>query len=423
MGTRPQLVVLLGGPAVGKDTITESLRGLHLEYRLFRKIKIGSGRSAGYRVQNQDALDGLRDAGLIISEVLRYGNSYVIDSPTLSDMWDRGYIPVVHTASVVEAQKLVNLDHPKVSVLFLTCPESDVRSRLTGRGGSNIEERIKVGRELENQIQVLPNNTLIDARLTTHDKSPEETARQIHSIVTGEIVVPALTLLTRAGSVDQTANQKYVQRLAGTNWTILVTGSTGRGNELSSAQRERLHRMWSEAVGTERLVLGLWSEMELAEARRDGRISEGSQALLAPSDGRWGYSSGLANGPGRLIAYSHPRLGWVIGSQRAEVERIVDFHGVKVSKIGVEGVRELRRSILRSQAIWHGTGRSLVQSYIAGANAVVVSSLAISHNFDDGVSLLALQNYITRTLVRTDGIGDREKRLQFFQQLARESLN
>lgn len=43
-------VMLYGPPAAGKDTVTEALIRLDRSYRLYQRLKVGAGRTDGYRM-------------------------------------------------------------------------------------------------------------------------------------------------------------------------------------------------------------------------------------------------------------------------------------------------------------------------------------------------------------------------------------
>jgi guanylate kinase len=51
-----QGILLYGPPASGKDTITVELCELNQTYGAFERLKIGSGRTRGYRMGSADQL-------------------------------------------------------------------------------------------------------------------------------------------------------------------------------------------------------------------------------------------------------------------------------------------------------------------------------------------------------------------------------
>lgn len=76
-----QGVVLYGPPASGKDTVTQSLADLDSRYRLFARLKVGSGKTAGYRMGTAEQLRQLETAGDVVYANSRYSSTYVIDRP------------------------------------------------------------------------------------------------------------------------------------------------------------------------------------------------------------------------------------------------------------------------------------------------------------------------------------------------------
>ncbi|MGH3686136.1 MAG: hypothetical protein ACRDRU_06545 [Pseudonocardiaceae bacterium] len=80
------IVILYGPPAAGKDTVTNALTWLDSSYQLYQRLKVGAGRTAGYRRTTLSHVDALRSAGCVIWETRRYGALYVIDRASLADM-------------------------------------------------------------------------------------------------------------------------------------------------------------------------------------------------------------------------------------------------------------------------------------------------------------------------------------------------
>jgi guanylate kinase len=134
-------VVLYGPPASGKDTITTALSRLDERYVLLRKLKLGSGRTVGYRPITVDALARLRIAGSIIYENRRYGNSYAIDRAELERIVAAGGIPVVHIGQIAGVRAVVAEPMRWIAVR-LTCPLSVAADRLKHRGDADVSARL-----------------------------------------------------------------------------------------------------------------------------------------------------------------------------------------------------------------------------------------------------------------------------------------
>ncbi|MEU7769654.1 kinase, partial [Nocardia sp. NPDC049190] len=89
-------MILYGGPATGKDSITAALSTIDTRFRLFERLKVGPGRTRGYRMTTPEVLADLEASGDAIWANERYGARYVIDRPGLLEMFTAGLIPVVH---------------------------------------------------------------------------------------------------------------------------------------------------------------------------------------------------------------------------------------------------------------------------------------------------------------------------------------
>lgn len=79
----------------GKDTGTKALTRLDESYRLYRRLKVGAGRTVGYRMTTLSHVNELRSADSVVWETRRYDALYVVDQTSLIDMLEV-FIPVVH---------------------------------------------------------------------------------------------------------------------------------------------------------------------------------------------------------------------------------------------------------------------------------------------------------------------------------------
>lgn len=136
-------VILYGPPAAGKDTVTKALTELDDSYRLYRRIKVGAGRTAGYRITTPAHVEAIRNAGSVIWENQRYGALYVIDRPSLVSMVCN-FIPVLHVGQA-EAVKLVTAATPELQwiVTWLWCPREVAAGRLAERTPGDVSARLR----------------------------------------------------------------------------------------------------------------------------------------------------------------------------------------------------------------------------------------------------------------------------------------
>jgi guanylate kinase len=140
------LLLLSGPPACGKDTITQALGALDGRFRLFPKLKVGTGRSQGYRMILAEGLQGLQTRGLILQRHERYGNTYAVDAPGLDEMWRRGDWPVIHVGRRANLDAFAPFRLRALSVL-LWASEAVTRRRLEARDPRDVARRMAAWRE------------------------------------------------------------------------------------------------------------------------------------------------------------------------------------------------------------------------------------------------------------------------------------
>ncbi|WP_233429780.1 MULTISPECIES: phosphotransferase-like protein [Nocardia] len=136
-------MILYGAPASGKDTVTREIAKRDSAFRLFRRIKVGAGRTSGYRISSHAELARLREANQVIWENSRYGADYAIDRPGLVAMLDDGLIPVVHAGqtAVIDALRDAMPD-TRWTVVQLQCSRSTAERRIIDRGTGDTAERL-----------------------------------------------------------------------------------------------------------------------------------------------------------------------------------------------------------------------------------------------------------------------------------------
>ncbi|MFF9025674.1 phosphotransferase-like protein [Streptomyces eurythermus] len=139
--TGRQGVVLYGPPASGKDTVTAALSALNSKYAQFARLKVGSGKSAGYRMGTEEQLAALEAAGDVVYSNARYGNTYVLDRPGLDAAFAAG-VPVVHLGQVTGIRAVVDGYPASWSVVLLWCPREVTARRSQGRGDADTTARL-----------------------------------------------------------------------------------------------------------------------------------------------------------------------------------------------------------------------------------------------------------------------------------------
>lgn len=169
-------VILYGPPAAGKDTVTAALTALDPSYRHFHRLKVGGGRSAGYRMTHERHVAELRERGDVVWENRRYGALYVIDRPGLHAALANG-VPVVHVGQV-DAVAAIECQTPAANwtTVYLWCPRPIAQKRLIYRGDRDVRERLRIW-------DVTPPLTGRAALgINTDISGPEESAELIHAL-------------------------------------------------------------------------------------------------------------------------------------------------------------------------------------------------------------------------------------------------
>ncbi|MER5781295.1 guanylate kinase [Streptomyces mobaraensis] len=176
-----QGVILYGPPAVGKDTVTVALAELSPRYAQFARLKIGTGKAAGYRMGTAQQLVGLEAAGDVVYANSRYGNTYVIDRPGLTAAFAAG-VPVVHLGQVDGVRALVDGYSAAWSVVLLWCPREVTAERSAGRGDSDTAARLAAWDATREDLDAHPSVTW-DLTVDTASVSPPDAARLIDQLL------------------------------------------------------------------------------------------------------------------------------------------------------------------------------------------------------------------------------------------------
>lgn len=174
-------VILYGPPASGKDTVTRALTKLDSRYAQFARLKIGTGKSSGYRMGTVERLRGLEAAGHVIYANSRYGNTYVIDRPGLSGAFDAG-VPVVHLGQVNGIRALVDGYPAEWAVALLWCPREVTAQRSSSRGDRDIAARLAAWEATREDLDAHPHmawDLSVDTTVTT----PGESAQLIDQLL------------------------------------------------------------------------------------------------------------------------------------------------------------------------------------------------------------------------------------------------
>ncbi|MGW3954056.1 phosphotransferase-like protein [Streptomyces sp. NPDC004752] len=174
-------VVLYGPPASGKDTVTAALAELRPQYHQFARLKVGTGKSVGYRMGTAEQLRELEAAGGVVYANRRYGNRYIIDAPGLDAAFAAG-VPVVHLGQVDGIRALVDGYPADWSVVLLWCPREATAERSAGRGDSDTAARLAAWDATQEDLDAYP-GLAWDLKVDTTTESPQDAARLIDHLL------------------------------------------------------------------------------------------------------------------------------------------------------------------------------------------------------------------------------------------------
>jgi guanylate kinase len=174
-------VVLYGPPAAGKDTVTTALTELRPQYRQFARLKVGSGKSTGYRMGTAEQLRELEAAGGVVYANSRYGNTYVIDRPGVNAAFAAG-VPVVHLGQIDGIRALTDGYPADWTLVLLWCPREVTERRSAGRGDSDTAARLAAWDATHEDLDAHP-GLVWDLTVDTTASAPQDAARLIDQLL------------------------------------------------------------------------------------------------------------------------------------------------------------------------------------------------------------------------------------------------
>lgn len=169
-------IILYGPPAAGKDTVTHALTDLNPDYQHYQRIKVGTGRTQGYRFLTASELDQMRADGHIIWENRAYGAVYAIDSPSITSALT-STVPIVHVGQPDAVKALTSATPDSAWVVVdLWSPRETAAERLAGRGSTDTAARLAVW-------DSTPRLTDADIAIDSGNTGPEGAAQIIDEVV------------------------------------------------------------------------------------------------------------------------------------------------------------------------------------------------------------------------------------------------
>ncbi|MFI8090015.1 guanylate kinase [Streptomyces sp. NPDC086080] len=175
-------ILLYGPPASGKDTVTAALTELDPRYVPFTRLKIGSGRTKGYRMGSQEQLAELEARGDVIYRNDRYGNIYVVDRPGLEHAMEGSRVPVLHLGQMAGIEQVTARFPAHWTRVLLWCPRETTARRSPLRGDTDTDARLAAWDATRVDLAAHPHSEW-DLRMDTEETAPHEAAKRIHDVV------------------------------------------------------------------------------------------------------------------------------------------------------------------------------------------------------------------------------------------------
>ncbi|GAB4590361.1 hypothetical protein [Nocardia sp. IFM 10818] len=295
-------VILYGPPASGKDTVTAALCRHDFRFEQYQRLKVGPGRTEGYRMGTAEELAQLAESGQILYTNRRYSAVYAIDRPEIERLLGSGRIPVVHVGQPEAINELTTALHAiRWIVVELWCPRMIAADRIEARGTGDSIERMQAWDET-------PRLSAPDLRIDTAETAPEAAAELIATASSKPwtVVVPTLHLVQTDGTINVPGTRRYAE-IASATWVdlFLINGSTTRGDQLSLDERTALLDIWVNAVGPERVLACAWTPDDMTAAIDRGTTP---MAVVQPQGAPDRLLQFFHSLPAGATIYSHPGL-------------------------------------------------------------------------------------------------------------------
>ncbi|MYR55476.1 guanylate kinase [Streptomyces sp. SID625] len=177
-----QGILLYGPPAAGKDTVTDALAELDARYVPFTRLKIGTGKTKGYRMGTPEQLAALEARGDVVYRNERYGNIYAVDRPGLEQAMEGGRVPVVHLGQMAGMEQVVALFPAHWVRVLLWCSKETTALRSPQRGDNDTAARLAAWDATKADLTAHP-RAQWELRVDTDMAAPREAAKRIDDIV------------------------------------------------------------------------------------------------------------------------------------------------------------------------------------------------------------------------------------------------
>lgn len=236
------------------------------------------------------------------------------------------------------------------------------------------------------------------------------------------IVVPALTIRTSEGKLDEKGTAQYARRAVST-WVdrFILSGTTARGYSMTERERLFVLRVWLDHAHPARVLSCCWSRTDVDNATAQGVTPIVAMPRLHDDDATLRFLASLP--PGSFV-YSHPgNSPTVFDAQLCSKARNSDCLpvGAKLSKASHREIAAVRAQAGPSFILWDGSSRDIAGSIAAGATGVVTTPLSpITQPFPPR-DLTQLQPALDEVQAYLDQLPSREGRSDHLSALAASS--
>lgn len=175
-------VILYGPPTSGKDTVTAELVSQDARFAPVAKLKVGTGRTTGYRRVSSAELDKLRAAGRVAVETHRYGNVYAVDRDDIAAVVEADRVPVVHMGNLADLRRLRAAVPLAWTSVLLWIPRAVCADRSRQRRDTDTPARLKAWDETRNDLRTA-GAPVFNLIIHTDQTDPAEAAQRIITTV------------------------------------------------------------------------------------------------------------------------------------------------------------------------------------------------------------------------------------------------
>ena len=167
-------VILYGPPTSGKDTVTAELVSQDARFAPVAKLKVGTGRTTGYRRVSPAELDKLRAAGRVAV--------YAVDRDDIAALVEADRVPVVHMGNLADLRRLRAAVPLAWTSVLLWIPRAVCADRSRQRRDTDTPARLKAWDETRNDLRTA-GAPVFNLIIHTDQTDPAEAAQRIITTV------------------------------------------------------------------------------------------------------------------------------------------------------------------------------------------------------------------------------------------------